>query len=302
MKPTMRRPTKSEKSMPDTTPDTRDAGQSGERLQKILARIGLASRREIEDWIRNGRITLNGHYAQLGDRYHHGDRITVNGRPIDLDSRDEEPTRVLLYHKPTGEVVTRRDPEGRPVIFTQLPRPSRGRWISIGRLDINTQGLLLVTTNGELANRLMHPSREIEREYAVRVLGNIDERSLEHLSKGVTLEDGPAKFDSIRSAGGEGANHWFHVTLREGRNRIVRRLWESQGITVSRLIRVRFAKLELPPRLRARTFMELPADQVAALMLSVGLPPDKPEHHAINKQKPLNTANKRSAGRTPIRR
>lgn len=303
MKPTMRRPTQPEKSTPVTTsPGTSDTGQSGERLQKILARIGLASRREIEDWIRDGRITLNGQYAQLGARYHHGDRITVNGRPIDLDSRHEEPTRVLLYHKPIGEVVTRRDPEGRPVIFTQLPRPSRGRWITIGRLDINTQGLLLVTTNGELANRLMHPSREIEREYAVRVLGNIDERILERLSQGVALEDGPAKFDSIRAAGGEGANHWFHVTLREGRNRIVRRLWESQGITVSRLIRVRFAHLELPPRLRARTFMELPPDHVAALMLSVDLPPDKPEHHSLSKQRVPNPVDKRSTRKSPIRR
>jgi 23S rRNA pseudouridine2605 synthase len=186
-------------------------------------------------------------------------------------------------------------------MFTQLPRPSRGRWITIGRLDINTQGLLLVTTNGELANRLMHPSREIEREYAVRVLGNIDERILERLSKGVELEDGPAKFDSIRSAGGEGANHWFHVTLREGRNRIVRRLWESQGITVSRLMRIRFANLELPPRLRARTFMELPPDQVEALMLSVGLQPDKPEHRSISKQRAASPADKRPAGKIPIR-
>jgi len=301
MKPNMRRPTKPEKSTTDKSPGTGDSGQNGERLQKILARIGLASRREIEDWIRDGRITLNGQYAKLGDRYHPGDRVTVNGRPIDLDSRNLEPTRVLLYHKPIGEVVTRRDPEGRPVIFTQLPRPSRGRWITIGRLDINTQGLLLVTTNGELANRLMHPSREIEREYAVRVLGNIDERILERLSKGVELEDGPAKFDSIRSAGGEGANHWFHVTLREGRNRIVRRLWESQGITVSRLMRIRFANLELPPRLRARTFMELPPDHVEALMLSVGLQPDKPEHRSISKQRAPSPADKRPAGKIPIR-
>jgi len=257
--------------------------EAGERLQKVLARIGLASRREIEEWIRNGRITLNGTYAKLGDRYKSGDRVTVNGRVVDLDGRAEEPTRVLLYHKPIGELVTRRDPEGRPVIFTQLPRPTRGRWIAIGRLDINTQGLLLVTTNGELANRLMHPSREVPREYAVRVLGNIEDRVLDRLAQGVELEDGPAKFESITAAGGEGANRWFHVMLREGRNRIVRRLWDSQGVTVSRLIRIRFANIELPPRLRARTFMELPQEQVDYLLKLVDLTPEVTQSKVANK-------------------
>jgi len=249
--------------------------QVGERLQKVLARLGLGSRREIEVWIQQGRVTLNSQTAVLGARYQTGDRVTLNGRPMELDSRIDDPTRVLLYHKPVGELVTRRDPEGRPVIFTQLPRPERGRWIAIGRLDINTQGLLLVTNNGELANRMMHPSREIEREYAVRVLGDIDERVLDKLSKGIELEDGFARFESIIAAGGEGANRWFHVTLREGRNRIVRRLWESQNITVSRLMRVRFGSVALPPRVRARTYMELPPEIVAQLMESVELTPDK---------------------------
>ncbi len=252
-------------------PSSDQKDPSGERLQKVLARLGIASRREIEDWIRHGRITLNGQYAKLGDRCQPGDRLTVNGRAIDLDAMDE-PTRVLMYHKPTGEVVTRRDPEGRPVIFTQLPRPSRGRWIAIGRLDINTQGLLLVTNNGELANRMMHPSHEIEREYAVRVLGHIDDNMLERLTSAVELEDGVAQFDSIRNAGGDGANQWFHVTLREGRNRIVRRLWESQGVVVSRLMRIRFGSIELPPRLRARTFMELPEEMIERMLMDVGLP------------------------------
>ena len=260
---------------PAATMPADDNEMAGERLQKVLARMGLGSRREIEEWIRHGRITLNGCCAQLGDRCQPGDRLTVNGRPLKLDAPDAEPTRVLLYHKPVGEVVSRRDPEGRPVIFTQLPRPARGRWISIGRLDINTQGLLLVTNNGELAHRLMHPSRQIEREYAVRVLGNIGESILDRLTQGVELEDGQARFECIRPAGGDGANHWFHVTLREGRNRIVRRLWDSQGVTVSRLIRVRFAGIELPPRLRARTFMELPDEPLAALMSSVDLEPSK---------------------------
>lgn len=302
MKPAKHRPDKPAQTTPVPAAKAGESIPSGERLQKVLARTGLASRREIEDWIRDGRITLNGQYARLGDRYRPGDRLTVNGRPVDLDTRASEPTRVLLYHKPIGEVVTRRDPEGRPVIFTQLPRPSRGRWITIGRLDINTQGLLLATTNGELANRLMHPSREIEREYAVRVLGAIDERILERLTRGVELEDGPARFDSIRAAGGEGANHWYHVTLHEGRNRIVRRLWESQGVTVSRLIRVRFASLELPPRLRARTFMELPPDKVAELMTSVGLPAETPVKPPPSQTRSSKPNGPRSAAKSPGRR
>jgi 23S rRNA pseudouridine2605 synthase len=261
------------KPAPRTRPPSHATDEvPGERIQKALARIGLGSRREIEAWIAEGRILLNGRPAQLGERCLPEDRLTVNGRPVNLAKKTEGPTRVALYHKPSGEVVSRRDPEGRPVIFTQLPRPERGRWVAVGRLDINTQGLILVTTNGELANRLMHPSREIERQYAVRVLGDISQAVLDRLSQGVTLEDGMARFESIETAGGEGANKWFHVSLREGRNRIVRRLWESQGVSVSRLIRIRFAGLELPPRLKAGQSMELPHEQVAALLESVGLP------------------------------
>lgn len=248
---------------------------AGERIQKVLAQLGLGSRREIEEWIKAGRIAINGKPAELGDRYRKGDRVTVNGRPVDIAKRSEAPTRVLIYHKPIGEVVSRRDPEGRPVIFTQLPKPATGRWIAVGRLDINTQGLLLVTNNGELANRLMHPSREIEREYAVRVLGPVSDEMLTRLSNGILLEDGPARFETIEPAGGEGANRWFRVTLKEGRNRIVRRLWESQGITVSRLIRTRFAGIGLPPRLRAGASYELPAEEVGELMRSVGLEVEK---------------------------
>jgi len=272
--------------MSTKTPAKDNDSDAGERLQKVLARLGLASRREIEEWIKSGRVTLNGQYAKLGDRYRPGDRITANGRAIDPSAEAQEPTRVLVYHKPTGEVVTRRDPEGRPVIFTQLPRPTRGRWISIGRLDINTQGLLLVTTNGELANRLMHPSHEIEREYAVRVLGRVDDPMLERLRQGVELEDGVARFESIVNAGGEGANQWFRVTLKEGRNRIVRRLWESQNIQVSRLMRIRFAQIDLPPRLRARTFLELPKEQVNQLLEFVGLKPEfQPESRPQAREK-----------------
>lgn len=244
---------------------------AGERIQKVLAQIGMGSRREIEEWIKAGRIAINGKPAELGDRYRKGDHVTVNGRPLDIAKRSEAPTRVLIYHKPIGEVVSRRDPEGRPVIFARLPKPAIGRWIAVGRLDINTQGLLLVTNNGELANRLMHPSREIEREYAVRVLGPVNDEMLARLCNGVALEDGPARFETIEPAGGEGANRWFRVTLKEGRNRIVRRLWESQGITVSRLIRTRFAGVALLPRLKGGACYELSAEEVAALMCSVGL-------------------------------
>lgn len=237
----------------------------------MLARAALGSRREIEAWIAGGEVQLNGQPAKLGDRWKPGDRLVVRGRPINLDKRINAPTRVLLYHKPIGELVSRRDPEGRPVVFTQLPRLEFGRWIAVGRLDINTQGLLLVTNNGELANRLMHPSREIEREYAVRVLGRISEETLERLRQGVELEDGRARFETLVEAGGEGANRWYHVTMKEGRNRIVRRLWESQGVVVSRLIRVRFGSIALPPRLKAGVWAELPADELEALMAQVDL-------------------------------
>ncbi|MGI9211310.1 MAG: 23S rRNA pseudouridine(2605) synthase RluB [Methylococcaceae bacterium] len=251
---------------------------SGERIQKLLAQLGYGSRREIEEWIRHGRVALNGSIAQLGDRYKPGDRLILNGQTLNLEGRLDIPTRVLIYHKPTGEIVSRRDPEGRPVVFTQLPRMPKGRWIAIGRLDINTQGLLLVTSNGELANRMMHPSQEVEREYAVRVIGAISDELLDRLRRGVMLDDGEARFEAIHDAGGEGANHWYHVTLKEGRNRIVRRLWESQDVTVSRLMRIRFGQIALPPRLRARTFMELPQEEVDRLLESVGLPAETQTH------------------------
>lgn len=247
--------------------------EDGERIQKVLARAGLGSRREIEQWIASGAVRVNGVAARPGDRLRSGDQVTVDGRPVQFARRLQQPTRVLIYHKPTGELVTRRDPEGRPVVFTQLPRLKEGRWIAVGRLDINTQGLLLLTTNGELANRLMHPSFEQEREYAVRVLGEIREDVVERLKKGVTLDDGPAHFEGIVPAGGEGANRWYRVTLREGRNRIVRRLFESQGLTVSRLIRIRYGDIALPPRLKARTFYEFTDKEVAALLKPVGLEP-----------------------------
>ena len=248
---------------------------TGERIQKVLARGGIGSRREIERWIEEGRLRLNGVQAKLGDRLQPGDHLQLNGRVIHWDKFAQQSTRVLIYHKPTGEVVTRHDPDGRPVIFTQLPKLQNGRWIAVGRLDINTSGLLIVTNNGELANRLMHPSTQVDREYAVRILGDIDEAVLEKLKQGVELDDGPARFDDIRFQGGEGANKWYHVVVSEGRNRLVRRLWESQGVTVSRLMRVRYGMLMLPEGLKTHSFYELQPKELDALLESVGLEKEK---------------------------
>lgn len=241
-----------------------------ERLQKYLAQAGLGSRREIEDWIRARRIAVNGVTAQLGDRVSGAEKITLDGQPVRVQPVRR---RVLAYYKPEGEVATRHDPEGRPTVFERLPEPASGRWISVGRLDLNTQGLLLLTTDGELANRLMHPSSQIEREYAVRVLGTISDETLQQLRDGVELEDGPAAFDDIQDAGGSGANHWYHVLLREGRNREVRRLWESQGIAVSRLVRVRFGPVALRRGLRPGRWDELDETRINELLASVGLKP-----------------------------
>ena len=221
-----------------------------ERLHKLLARAGFGSRREIERWISEGRITLNGAPAKLGDCATEKDDIRIDGRRLAARQVAAPERRVIAYYKPEGEVTTRSDPEGRPTIFENLPRLTQGRWIAVGRLDINTSGLLLLTTDGELANRLMHPSRAVPREYAVRVLGAVDEELLQRLKSGVQLDDGMAHFESIADAGGSGANHWYHVILTEGRNREVRRLWESQGVKISRLIRVGYGPIALTRRLR----------------------------------------------------
>lgn len=241
-----------------------------EKLQKVLARAGLGSRRALEEWIQAGRVSINGRIARLGDRVRPEDRIMVDGRPVSAQRRAPR-RRVLVYHKPVGEVCSRHDPEGRTTIFESLPRLRDGRWISVGRLDLNTSGLLLVTNDGELANLLMHPSHELEREYAVRVHGEVPEAALTALREGVMLDDGPARFDSIEDAGGQGSNHWYHVCLREGRNREVRRLWESQGVQVSRLIRVRYGSVSLPRALRAGRWEELTPDHLDSLLQSVGL-------------------------------
>lgn len=251
---------------------------AGERIQKVLARGGVGSRREVERWITEGLLILNGQPAALGDRLKAGDDLVLKGRPLKWEKFGIQPTRVLIYHKPTGEVVTRSDPEDRPVVFKKLPKIQTGRWIAVGRLDINTQGLLLFTNNGELANRLMHPSSEIDREYAVRILGEVSDDNLALLKKGVQLEDGMAKFDDIQFNGGEGANRWYHVTVKEGRNRLVRRLWEALEFQVSRLMRVRYGPIFLPDGLGARQTHELTPKELDDLLSFVGLPTERFEH------------------------
>ncbi len=242
-----------------------------ERIQKILATMGMGSRRQLEAMIAEGRIRINGEVAKLGDRAEYSDRVQVDGRLVKLHYRPKEKHRVLAYNKPEGEICSRSDPEERPTIFDNLPKLRSGRWVAVGRLDINTSGLILLTTDGELANKLMHPSNEVEREYAVRIMGEVDKSVLKLLRKGVELDDGPAKFNEIRDAGGQGFNHWYHVTLAEGRKREVRRLWESQGFTVSRLIRLRYGKIKLERSIRSGEWSELGREELNYLYESVGL-------------------------------
>lgn len=255
-----------------------------EKLQKVLARAGLGSRREIEEWIEAERVYVNGKLAKLGDRITQEDQVVVDNKRINIVPSDLVPPRVLIYHKPEGQICTQDDPEGRETVFSRLPNVRSGRWVMIGRLDINTSGLLLFTTDGEMANYLMHPSNEVEREYAVRVFGQVSPEALRNLKSGVKLEDGVAKFDQIIDAGGEGSNHWYHVVLREGRNREVRRLWESQGVKVSRLIRVRYANITLPRNQHIGRWEELSLDQVNSLRQAVGLPAYQTEKPVLRHQ------------------
>ena len=244
---------------------------SDERVQKALSRMGFGSRREIERWIEQGRIKINGKVCALGDRVKPGDWVHVDGRRIIVREQKQATTRVIMYHKPEGEVCTRSDPEGRPTVFDNLPKAGRSRWISIGRLDINTSGLLLFTTNGELANRLMHPSHAVEREYAVRVQGTVTAEHIRQLLAGIMLDDGPARFDDIQDGGGEATNHWYYVVISEGRKREVRRLWEAVGARVSRLIRVRYGNIIMPKSLRKGRVKELEPREIIMLGESVEL-------------------------------
>ncbi|WP_394201088.1 23S rRNA pseudouridine(2605) synthase RluB [Shewanella waksmanii] len=243
-----------------------------EKLQKVLARAGHGSRREMEAWIAAGRVSIDGEIAKLGDRVESDAKIRIDGRAVSIKSEEDIVCRVIAYHKPEGEICSRKDPEGRPTVFDRLPRTRDSRWVAVGRLDINTSGLLLFTSDGELANRLMHPSHEVEREYAVRTFGEVTDGIIQRLRTGVTLEDGPAHFDKVKAAGGEGMNKWWHVSLAEGRNREVRRLWESQEVQVSRLIRIRYGMIELPKSLPRGGWVELPIEQVNYLRQLAGLP------------------------------
>ncbi|MFC3395628.1 23S rRNA pseudouridine(2605) synthase RluB [Brenneria rubrifaciens] len=247
-----------------------------EKLQKVLARAGHGSRREIEGIIQAGRVSVDGKIATLGDRVTvtKATKIRIDGHVISVKETEETVCRVLIYYKPEGELCTRSDPDGRPTVFDRLPKIHGSRWVAVGRLDVNTSGLLLFTTDGELANRLMHPSHEVEREYAVRVFGEINDEKIKQLSKGVQLEDGPASFRTIRYQGGEGLNQWYNVTLTEGRNREVRRLWEAVGVQVSRLIRVRYGDIQLPKGLPRGGWTEMALNDLNYLRELVQLPPE----------------------------
>ena len=246
------------------------AEDKGQKLQKVLANLGLGSRRKMERWIEEGRVTVDGSVATLGDRIRAGQSLRLDGKPLEVEASEQ--TRVLLYHKPVREVCSRDDPQGRKTVFERLPKLKSGRWISVGRLDFNTSGVLLFTTDGGLANALMHPSNAIEREYLVRVMGRVDEPMLERLKDGIELDDGPARFSDIQEGGGDGINRFFYVVLMEGRNREVRRLWESQGTTVSRLKRVRYGEVFLPSKLKKGQWLELPQRDVDVIYQMAGLP------------------------------
>jgi 23S rRNA pseudouridine2605 synthase len=244
---------------------SRSKRQEPERIQKLLAQAGVGSRRQVEKWITDGLIQVNDTVAKLGDKITTYDVVKLRGRPVKLAGKLDVETQVLIYHKPAGEIVSKNDPGGRPSVFKRLPRLKVGRWVSVGRLDLNTQGLLIFTNDGDLANKLMHPSQQIDREYAVRVMGRVNKEMIETLTNGVELDDGKARFEDIHESGGEGINRWFHVVVAEGRNRVVRRLWESQDCKVSRLIRVRYGTVFLPPGLPSGRHQMLEKKEIQAL-------------------------------------
>ena len=248
-----------------------------ERLHKLLAQSGIGSRREMERMISEGRVNLNGEVAVLGQSASPGDRVKVNGKLVTLKFSNRLP-RVILYHKPEGEIVSRDDPQHRPTVFNSLPKMTGARWVAVGRLDFNTSGLLVFTTSGELANRLMHPSYNLVREYAVRILGGVSDEARQNLLNGIELDDGPARFSSFQEAGGEGANQWFRVSLFEGRNREVRRLFEAVGARVSRLMRVAYGPFILPPGLKRGQILELNEAEVKKTLAEFDIEATAPTH------------------------
>ncbi|WP_036299958.1 pseudouridine synthase [Methylotenera sp. L2L1] len=261
-----------------------------QRLHKLLALAGLGSRRDMEELIASGRVTVNGQIATVGAGVTEHDVVRLDSRPLRLPFEAELP-QVLIYHKPEGEIVSQDDPEGRASVFDKLPKVKNGKWIAIGRLDMNTSGLLIFTTSGELANRFMHPRYEVEREYAVRIFGELTEGQIAQLKEGIELEDGPANFDSIIPQGGEGANHWYQVILREGRNREVRRLFEAFQLPVSRLMRVRFGPVNLPPRVKRGKMLKLEQKEVVGLLEWADLPvPKAPLRQLTQREKLKSTA------------
>ncbi len=270
---------------------------SGDKLQKIMANAGVASRRESERWIEAGRVSVNGKIATIGDRVTERDTVRVDGRPIQITNKESFQRKLIAYHKPEGEISSTKDPEGRPTIFDSLPTIRNSRWLSVGRLDFNTSGLIFFTNDGELANKLMHPSLEIVRKYAVRVRGQVSDDILKQLEQGVQLEDGAANFDTIEAAGGERSNHWYHVTLKEGRNREVRRLWEAFDIQVSRLHRIKYGPFELPRALKRGRWRELTIDELAEFEKIAGLTPSK-----TNKTRRVEKNSKRSNKRLKARK
>jgi 23S rRNA pseudouridine2605 synthase len=262
-----------------------EIGQQGERLQKVLAQAGVGSRREMEEWISSGRVTVNGEVATLGMRVCEGDLVRADKRVIQVKSQTGQALpKVLLYHKQEGEIVSRDDPDGRVTVFDKLPKLRGQKWVAIGRLDFNTCGLLIFTTSGELANRLMHPRFEVEREYAVRIQGEMTPEQMSTMTKeGVELEDGVVKFEKLTDEGGEGYNHWYRLVLKEGRNRVVRRTFEALGLPVSRLMRVRFGIVNLPPRIKRGMMAELGEGEVKVILDWVGLVDQSVDKQLVNK-------------------